>query len=482
MSAAETEANAAAGRASPGRPVGVLAMVLAFAIAVVGLSVGQSYATGLAEGYAHAVAGQNLPIKRLQLTFQRAALADGHLLPIYGSSELYCCGDPYRGAQLFADEPTGFDVFNVGEAGTADLFFVQTFGALGGDLRGKKIVISDSPPWFFNPNGLALKPYAGNFSPEIASAFVFDAPISLSLKEAVARRMLDYPSTLADRPLLQYAVDDLADGSPVALLGYFALYPIGRVDSWFQQLNDAWTTVQYIQKHPELQTSVPSQPRSLNWTTLLTRATEIAQSRSTNSPFGFPNPLWLRLMRQQPAFRQALAMYCAGGTNRDGRALPYPYGWAHNVTSSAEWTDLSLEIAVLRELGAEPLFWSLPLPGVYDNYTNLSPKARQVYYQQYAKVTASVEAFDFRSHDEDRYFMNDTGAHFTPRGWIFAGRVLDLFWHNASPRAIHAALSGLEAQVPAVGPPPPPSATQTFRQCSQFATFPVRLQSGRGAG
>ena len=66
---------------------------------------------------------------------------------------------------------------------------------------------------------MSAQAYAGNFSPEIADAFVFDAPLSLSLRQAAARRMLAYPQTLEGRALLRLALDALADGSPLRSAG-----------------------------------------------------------------------------------------------------------------------------------------------------------------------------------------------------------------------------------------------------------------------
>jgi hypothetical protein len=103
--------------------LGIVAAVLAAAIAVLGLMAGQQYALRLAMRSARAVAAPTLPIKYEHLTFQRAALERGDLLPIYGSSELFCCGAPDIGTQFFAQEPTGFEPFALGRAGTGDLFF-----------------------------------------------------------------------------------------------------------------------------------------------------------------------------------------------------------------------------------------------------------------------------------------------------------------------------------------------------------------------
>src|SRR5262245_5756264 len=195
-------------------PVGVLAAVLAIAIAVTVSWSWQRDAFHLASRYQRSVAGLRAPIKFLSLPFQQAALAGGHSLPIYGSSELYCCGDPYRPTQLFASQPTGFDVLALGRYGIGNLLYAETFGALGHTLEGKRLVFIASPPWFSNATGADLRSYALTSSPEIAETFIFGSPISLPLREAIARRMLDFPQTLDDDPVLGTAVRALADPTP----------------------------------------------------------------------------------------------------------------------------------------------------------------------------------------------------------------------------------------------------------------------------
>ena len=77
-----------------------------------------------------------------------------------------------------------------------------------------------------------------------------------------------------------------------------------------------------------------------------------------------------------------------------------------------------------------------------------------------------VPWLDFRSADEDVFFMTDTAAHFSPRGWIFADRALDMFWHGKSDGEIRATLDTLAQQVP----PPPTATTWERRSRSRDAT------------
>src|SRR5215470_12133379 len=104
-------------------PDGIVALGLALAIAGSAAWGARAYASRLARDHVRIATTGVLPLKYQTLTLQRAALASGRVLPLYGSSELTCCGSPYRATELFASEPTGFGVFAVGRAGTADLFF-----------------------------------------------------------------------------------------------------------------------------------------------------------------------------------------------------------------------------------------------------------------------------------------------------------------------------------------------------------------------
>ena len=84
------------------------------------------------------------PQKNQGLAFQRAAVRGRNVLPLYGSSELLK-PIPDKSSDFFSTAPTGFRVSPVGKAGTTSVIVVQKVGALGPELRGKKIAISLSP-------------------------------------------------------------------------------------------------------------------------------------------------------------------------------------------------------------------------------------------------------------------------------------------------------------------------------------------------
>jgi poly-D-alanine transfer protein DltD len=440
--------------ASSRRPDGIIAGLLAIAIAAGGGWGIRRYATRLATSEVQAAAACDVPFKYQTLTLQHAALASGTVLPIYGSSELFCCGNPFRPTAVFASRPTAFGVLPIGHAGTADLFFMQTFAALGHGLRGRKLVLSASPPWFSHRDGADSSEYAGNFRPELAYAFMFEAPISLRLRQAGARRMLAYPETLRDT-LLRVAAEDLAHPTPMHHVAYLALAPAGHVMTWILHVLDAGRTVAFVWGRGRFCPHASSSSMSPDWVRMAALGTRIAEQRDTTNPFGFPDSKYSELVRIRPKISEALALYQSGGTNRDGALLPPPTKWELTMSRSAEWTDLRLALRVLRELGARPLVWSLPLPGAYDNYTPLSVVARRSYYDRYEHIVewAKVPWLDFRADEEDPYFLTDPGSHLSARGWVFADRALDMFWHGRSSAEIRSALSTLAEEAPSGSPP-----------------------------
>ena len=439
--------------ASARRPDGIIAAVLAILItAGAGWGI-RRYATRLAASEVQAVATCDVPFKYQTLTLQRAALASGHILPIYGSSELFCCGIPSARRKYSPRAPLSSKSMPVGHAGTADLFFMQTFAALGNGLRGRKLVVSASPPWFSHRDGPDLRQYASNFIPELAYTFMFEAPISPRLRRAGARRMLAYPETLQDT-LLRVAAEDIAHPTPIHHAAYVALAPAGHVMTWVLHVFDAGAP----SRSSDAPAFLPS-PRIEPHTARLGedgRARHAhPEQRDTTNPFGFADWMYSELLRTRPKVYEALALYQSGRTNRDGMLLPPPTKWELTMSRSAEWIDLRLALRVLQELKAQPLVWSLPLPGAYDNYTPVSVVARGSYYDRYEHIVerARVPWLDFRDHEEDPYFLTDPGSHLSARGWVFADRALDMFWHGRSSAEIRSSLSTLAKKAPSGSPP-----------------------------
>src|SRR5262249_43959572 len=156
------------------------------------------------------------------------------------------------------------------------------------------------------------------------------------------------------------------DPTPLHLVAYRTLVPFGRLDAWIERVRGA-RRVSRLLGRTSLAPPESVGPRQFDWPAMAARATKIADRRDSTNPFGFPNEAYERLLRKG-IVTGAIALYRSGSTNRDGQSYPPPTTWRHNVSHSAQWSDLALAVAVLRELGAQPFVWTTPLPGVYDDY------------------------------------------------------------------------------------------------------------------
>ncbi len=375
------------------------------------------------------------PVKNQGTALQQAALDTGCLLPVYGSSELNLLAAynrPFHATNLFHDRPTGFTIFPVGKAGATCLIILQKLAAVGPALQGRKVVVSLSPFWFFERLTAWAHEYAGSFSDLHAGELAFDTGLSLQLRQDAARRMLQFPATLANRPLLRFALEKLADGSPLSLACYDAVRPLGIMHNAIVRYQDHWSVVCYLWKHPR-KTSSPTSSRiapTLDWPMLHRQADELYRAQSNNNEFGLDNEKWDRQLRQE-----TLRL---GNTRLDTAFLG-------TLQQNQEWVDLELLLRELHELGARPLLLSMPIHGGWYDRCGITYTARRAYYEKLRGMCARYHALvvDFADHDADQSFCNDNLGHLAPSGWVYYDQVFDGFFHDAI---------ALQAELPAPAP------------------------------
>ncbi len=388
----------------------------ALVVVVVLMIAGVGYARWLESRYIHAIAGSVTDQMTIGAAFLQEAVRQPDLLVVVGSSELLADTGQYQANQFFQTYPTGFNTFIVARAGMNSLNMAQDIAAAGPALQGKKVVISFTPS-MFSPEAIQEGTYPGNFSRLHALEFTFNSQLSWSLKQSMAERMLQYPETLDKDIILRLALDKLSTGSRKDRLMYFAVLPLGVLETWVVSLQDHWEAVNYIWQHPELSSRTPREPASIDWKALAAKAKKETEAQATNNPFGFDNEVFNRKYgKVSPARAKGSA---------DGN-------FVNKLKVSPEWDDLDLLLRTLKEIGAEPLVLSRPYSGLYyDNVGNFL-KARTVYYDMLQKEAASygIQVVDFRSFDEELYFNRDATSHTSPMGWVYVDQALDTFFHE----------------------------------------------------
>jgi D-alanine transfer protein len=353
-------------------------------------------------------APESFALKNQGLAFQRAAAHSPNILIIYGSSELLVPAAPERGATFFRTAPTGFQLSPVGSGGANPLIMLQKVGALGSLLRGKKVAISLSPGWFCTATPY-LQGYKANFSPMAATEMVFGTALDFRLKRDIASRMLQFPSTLEQRPLLEFALRRLASGRSIDRLVFCALWPAGKIQTGLLELEDHWAAVHHI-RHvrkpaPQLHAETVDWPR-------LVAKTSKAKPTDANT-------------LNQPGFDRKISP-----GSRD-------IGFRNGVNVSPAWIDLELLLRCLATVHARPLILSMPLAGDFYDHAGVSRSARDEFY---TKLRALVEQYhfpvvEFQEHDGDPVFLIRHQSHVTAKGWVYYDRALDDFFHGRLPRS-----------------------------------------------
>jgi poly-D-alanine transfer protein DltD len=257
--------------------------------------------------------------------------------------------------------------------------------------------------------------------------------------------MLQYPETVANRPLLKFALENLADGSSLSLACYDAVLPLGIVQNAILCYQDHWSVVRYLWTHPET-TSSANSPRvggqgQLDWQMLHREADASYGAHSNNNEFGLDNQIWERELRQE-TLRQS-------HTRSDKAFL-------RTLQSNLEWVDLELLLRELTEFGARTLIVSMPIHGGWYDQCGVTYAARRAYYQKLREFSARYHTavVDFADHDADRSFCRDVMGHPAPSGLVYYNQVLDDFFHDAIPsqselpEARRAASSETDAGLP----------------------------------
>jgi D-alanine transfer protein len=353
-------------------------------------------------------APESFALKNQGLAFQRAAAHSPNVLTIYGTSELLIPAAPERGNIFFRTAPTGFQLSPVGSGGAGPLIMLQKVGALGSALRGKKVAISLSPGWFCTAKPGA-QGYTANFSPMAATEMVFGTALDFRLKREIAARMLQFPETLEQRPLLEFALRRLASGHLLDRVVFCALWPAGKIQTALYELEDHWAAVHHIR----YQTKPPPrlQKETVDWPQLIAKASKArpADAGKIQQPSRFDRKI-------TPGSRDV--------------------GFVRGIKGAPAWIDLDLLLRCVATVEARGLVLSMPLAGDFYDHAGVSRSARDEFYR---KLPALVEQYhfpvlEFEDHDEDPAFLIRHQSHLTAKGWAYYDRALDDFFHGRLPQ------------------------------------------------
>ena len=402
---------------SPHIVASAAAMVLSLAAA----SMAIVYANLFEQKYVHSVAA----LYHVELikgsAIQRMALNQDDLLLVIGGSEIELLETEYQAYHFFDTYPTGFNVFDVANKGASALTMAQKLAALGGDLRGRKVVVSITPaivtmaPW----GEVNTDHYNSNFSQLQAMELAFSPYVSMETKQLAAKRMLVFADSLQDKPLLKFTLEKLASESVIDHALYSLAVPLGNLQLAVIRMQDHYETWDFIRHRSAEELKVTRKRQQVDWSALAAKA-EIEQIKHTDSnPYAVDNLKWKQL---EEMFAQPVAP-----GSKDSEFLD-------DLELAKEWEDLDLVLRVLRDMGAEPLILSRPMNVPLWERIGVSEQAQNAYYTKLHSVIDpyGIPLMDFKEHDNDPYFNMDLASHTSRKGWVYVDQALDEFFHSDS--------------------------------------------------
>jgi D-alanine transfer protein len=288
----------------------------------------------------------------------------------------------------------------------APLNILQQIGALGSDLRGKRLAISLSPGLTTNPG---CQSYDGNFSPMAASEMVFSTALHFGLKRQIASRMLECPRTLEERPLLKFELNRLASHRWLDRVVFYALWPIGKVQNTVLEMQDHFAALDRILR--QIKPAPRGYPETVDWPKLISKVSAFKPSDEDQT-------------EKSSSLHREITPGSADAKFRI------------RMDTAPGWTDLELLLRTLASVHARPLLLSMPFDGQSYDETGVSRSARNSYYK---RLRALAERYhfalvEFQGHDEDPAFLYLHKSHLTAKGWIYYDRALDDFFHGRLPR------------------------------------------------
>jgi D-alanine transfer protein len=404
------------------RPLHLRAAGLAVLLTAAGTAAFVLYARQIENKYVHAVAALDHSTISLGIAMDRAALKQPDLLVIYGASELVLLDTEYEATRFFRQYPTGFMVYNAATKGGSSLTVAQRLAALGSDLRGRRVVFAIGPAIMtMAPFGnVAERHYEGNFSQLHAYELAFSPLLSIETKAMAARRMLEFPATVADDPFLAFSLRRLSEPSARNTLLHYLSWPLGRLELAILRLQDHFAAVQYIRHLSEAEINVERQPREVDWQALIKNAEAEQIENSDSNAFGVDNSQW-------PKIKELfMAPETLGAKDDD---------FLNDVSIAREWEDLKIALRVMRELRADALLLSSPMNVPLWESIGVSEAAQDRYYELLHSVADpfGIPTIDSKEWGRIPYFSMDLASHASRKGWIYVDERLDQIYHGRLP-------------------------------------------------
>lgn len=334
-------------------------------------------------------------------------VSNDNVFTIFGSSELkHCQNSGFHADSIFKD--TDIKPVLIGKGGCQSLNHAITLGAIGQELKNKKVVISVSPQWF-KPNGVSKNAFGSFYSETNMIAFLQNKNISEKTKQYVIERV---KSLTDENPTMWNCVqddvkwykdskgnmmDEARKSIHSAIANYKAetkLYFASVVKGYFKETN------------------YNGKDEISDWDMLYKKAEKSGSKESGHNPYGMYDKIYKS--RYQKKVKKHMF-----------KDLVYS-------TQSQEFDDLQCFLDICKEENIEVMMIMQPLNGKWADDLNFPTEKRQELYDKVKAIAGknNVQLADLSGMEYDDYTFEDD-SHLALKGLVcFNEQIYNFYKQN----------------------------------------------------
>jgi len=311
---------------------------------------------------------------------------------LMGSSELGAPVEQNPGVWLPTNS-SDFDLYQSGRGFQQSLYHAIELAAVAPNLTNNKVALLVSPQWF-SRGGIKAGAFESVFSYAAWNAMLANPHLSASTRQRLIARVGELMPQVCSVGT-SCATTTLGTVQEVINLPYAAFAQ--RVN----ELRDTYHGTDYRKAVAYTGAWQPGKQAmaTIDWVSEQAKASAMGKSRVTN-PYGLDNSYYAK------------------------RILPYLpklRGHESNVTytTSSEYGDLQLFLDVAHDLGVDVMLVSLPVNGLWSDYTGLPRAERNGFAAKIRSIASanSVRLTDLTVNSYEPYYFYDT-IHLGWRGWL----------------------------------------------------------------
>jgi len=350
-------------------------------------------------------------LKNQGLSLQKESVSRQDNLLVFGSSELGSKTSPFYVVDFFSGKKDGFQVNLIGRGYSQSIIHAINIGALGQNLKDKKIIFIMSPQWF-SESGLRPAEFNMNFSELQFYTFMFNKDMDSSIKLDVAKRVRKLSGADNEFSPVKIYCDLYTSNNILADTVLAVLMPYYKFMYYLLTIKDKIRTYDYLKKYSGKTQVLEASSTSFDWEAEKSKAVDKGREEASSNEFLIENSYYDKYIKD----------------NLKGYKGSYKNS---SYLKSPEYEDFKIFLDICKSLEVKPLIISVPVHGKWYDYCGFSKEDREGYYNRVREMVASYgfQMADFSGHEYDDYFLKDI-MHLGWKGWVYVNEAIDKFYNE----------------------------------------------------